>query len=407
MKSFTLGLRNILRNRRRTLLTALAIVSGVAGIIVFGGFIEFTFQGLREGTIRTQLGHVQIFREGYSEKGIANPAAYLIADPQRVEAALAGLPFVLAVTRRLSFSGLISNGNRTVTCRVVGVMPEREAELAAFDTVLQGRQLDANMPDGAVIGKDLAKALNAHVGDNLTILVTAVDGVINAIEVDVVGIAQTGSQDYDNVFVKLPLPMAQKALATTAVEKILVLLERTDRLPAFLERLPQALAAAGLPLEYRRWDELAIYYRKVVSLYRGFFGVIEIIIGIVVLFSVANTMTMSVYERIREIGTLRAIGANRFGIMRLFLTEGLLLGIMGGLLGILTGIGAALLINALGGLTMPAPPGMSRGYLSEVLIVPSVLFYSFLLTVAVAVFSSIWPAWKASQVNVVEALAHT
>jgi putative ABC transport system permease protein len=114
VKSFTLGLRNILRNRRRALLTALAIVSGVAGIIVFGGFIEFTFQGLREGTIRTQLGHVQIFREGYSEKGIANPAAYLIADPQRVESALAGLPFVLAVTRRLSFSGLISNGNRTV-----------------------------------------------------------------------------------------------------------------------------------------------------------------------------------------------------------------------------------------------------------------------------------------------------
>nr|VFJ42613.1 MAG: putative ABC transport system permease protein [Candidatus Kentron sp. DK] len=407
MKSVTLGLRNILRNKRRTLLTLLAIVSGVTGIVVFGGFIEFAFEGLRESTIRTQLGHVQIYRAGYSKHGVANPAEYLIEEPDRVEAALGSLPHIAAITRRLSFSGLISNGNQTVNCKAMGVVPGREEEFSSFETILDGQQLEESMTDGGVIGKDLANALNARIGDYLTVLTTTLDGVINAVEFRLVGIAQSGSQDYDSVFVKLPLAMVQRALGTASVEKILVMLDDTGHLPAFLDPMAAVLAASRAELEYKRWDELAPFYHKVVALYEGMFDVIKIIIGVIVLFSIVNTMTMSVFERVREIGTLRAIGTDRLGIMRLFLTEGLLLGIIGGILGILSGMAVATFINLSGGIPIPAPPGMSRGYVSFILIIPKILLYSFVLTVVVSVLSSIWPAWKASRIKIVEALAHT
>jgi len=407
MKSFTLGIRNILRNKRRTLLTLLAIVSGVTGIIVFGGFIEFAFEGLRESTIRTQLGHIQIYRQGYAQHGVADPADYLIEEPERVEAILAKLPNIAAITQRLSFSGLISNGNQTVTCKAIGVVPGREEEFSSFETILEGQQLDKSMAEGGVIGKDLANALNAKIGDYLTVLTTTLDGVINAIEFQLVGIAQSGSQDYDSVFVKLPLPMVQRAMDTSSVEKILIMLNDTEHLSSFLGPMESALNTSGIDLEFKRWDELAPFYHKVVALYQGMFDVIQVIIGVIVLFSIVNTMTMSVFERVREIGTLRAIGTDRLGIMRLFLTEGLLLGIIGGILGIITGIVVATLINLSGGIPIPAPPGMSRGYVSFILIIPEILLYSFVLTVVVSVLSSIWPARKASRIKIVEALAHT
>lgn len=406
MKTLSLAFRNILRNKRRTLLTLSAIISGVCSIIIFGGFIEFTFHGMRESTIRTQLGHLQIYQRGYIEQGVANPAKFLIHEPNKVEQALADFPEILATTQRLTLSGLISNGNRTLNAKVTGVVPEREADFSAFETLIGGQQLDEDTPNGGVIGKELANALQAKLGDYLIIMTNTLDGAINAIEFQVVGIAQTGSQEFDSVFVKLPLPVVQQALETAAVEKVMLLLHDTQQLDAVIHRLPAALQQTGLSLEYRSWDEMAGFYHKVVGMYRGLFNVIQVIIAVIVLFSIINTMTMAVYERIREIGTLRAIGTSRFGIMQLFITEGFLLGVVGGLLGLLIAAVVAFLINLSGGIDIPPPPGMSRGYVSFILLVPSVMLYAFVLTVVVAVCSSILPAWRAGRVKVVEALAH-
>ena len=406
MKTLSLALRNILRNKRRTLLALSAIITGVAGIIIFGGFIEFTFQGLRESTIRTQLGHVQIYQRGYIEHGVANPAKYLIKEPAKVEKVLREMPEVLTVTRRLTMSGLISNGNKTLTAKVTGVVPDQEEEFAAFETMLDGRQLDGDIPHGGVIGVELAKALDAEVGDYLIILTNTIAGAINAVEFELAGIAQTGSQEYDSVFVKLPIDMVQQALETQAVEKIVVLLDKTEQLDRVLTALPEVLNETDLALEYRSWKSMAPFYHKVVAMYRGLFNVIQAIIAVIVLFSIVNTMSMAVFERTREIGTLRAMGTTQAGIMKLFMVEGVLMGVIGGILGIFFGAMIAIAINLGGGIDIPPPPGMSRGYISLILIVPSVLIYAFLLTVSVSVLSGFVPAWKASRVKVVDALAY-
>lgn len=406
MKTLSLAFRNILRNKRRTFITLSAIISGVCSIIIFGGFIEFTFQALRESTIHTELGHIQIYQQGYNEYGVANPAKYLIKEPEKVETALQKLPEVLTVTSRLTLSGLISTGNKTLSAKVTGIVSDQEEEFSAFETLIEGQQLDQDSPNGGVIGIELAKALNAKVGDYLMIMTNTLDGAINAIDFKLVGIAQTGSQDYDSVFVKLPLNLVQRTLDTQSVEKIIVLLKDSEMLDSVLAKLPDVLEKTGFKLEYRNWKEMAFFYQKVVVMYRGLFNVIQIIIAIIVLFSIVNTMTMAVFERTREIGTLRAIGAPRWQIMQLFITEGFLLGVLGGILGIILGITIAMAINFSGGIDIPPPPGMSRGYISLILIVPSVLLYAFILTVIVAVLSSIFPAWKASRIKIVEALAY-
>lgn len=406
MKIVLLALRNIFRNKRRTAITFLAIISGMTGIIIFGGFIEFAFFGLREQTIRTQLGHIQIYKKGYTEKGVADPSEYLIDNPDTVEKAISELPHIAMVTRRLTFSGLISTGEKTLTAKGIGIAVGREEEMSTFETIVDGSPLEPDMVDGGIVGIELMRSLGAKAGDYLTILTTTKDGMINAVDFKVVGVAQTGSREYDSVFVKLPIRLVQNLLNTDAIEKIIVLLDTTEDVDKVVPLLEEVIKRDGFNLEYKLWSDLAVFYHKVVALYNGIFNVIKVIIGVIVLFSIANTMTMSVFERVREIGTLRAIGTARGGIMKLFITEGVLIGIIGGLFGIMVGVLTAYIINTMGGIYIPPPPGMSRGYISLILIVPEVILYAFALIVVVSTVSSIYPAYRASRLKVVEALQH-
>lgn len=407
MKTVHLALRNIFRNKRRTLITFLAIISGAVAIIVFGGYVEYTYWGLREMVINTQFGHIQLYKKGYMEKGVSEPGKYLIKDPDSVEKAISVFPnikYMRMVSSRLSFSGLISTGEKTVACMGIGIDPEREKEMSYFDSIVAGQQLASGMQEEVVIGGELMKALGAKVGDNVTILTNTVAGVINAADVQVVGVAQTGTKEYDNIFVKLPIKFVRRILNTESAEKILILLDKTEEVPTVVPLIQKVINDKGLDLELQTWDKLADIYHQVVSLYEGIFDVMKIIICLIVFFSIANTMSMSIFERTKEIGTLRAIGTTRGGITKLFLMEGVLIGILGGILGILFGILAAKIINLSGGIEIAPPPGMTVSFITNILIVPKVLIFSFCLTVIVSVLSSLYPAIKASRLRIVDAI---
>lgn len=402
-----LALRSMLRNRRRTTLTFLAIIAGMVGMMVFGGFVSYTFQALREETIRSGMGHLQVYRKGYAENSIAEPERYLITDVSAAEAAVFAVPGVRAVGPRLSFSGLISTGERTLSCFAECSVPERETELTSRPRIVSGATLQSNSQTGVVLGSELARALGVKVGDSVTLLTTTSTGMMNASDADVVGIARMALKDYDRVLVRMPLSLGQRLMNTTAAEKLVVVLDRTgdtDRTAAALRR---EFAAKGIPLELKTWYDLSEFYRSVVLMYNGMFSVIKGIIAAMFIFGIANTMTMSVSERVREIGTLRAIGTRKSGILGLFLCEGLLLGVTGAALGIVAGLVAARIINALGGFYIPPPPGFNVGYYTMIVIEPEVVVYGFLSTAVVATLSSIYPAWRAANLRVVEALAHT
>ena len=133
-----LAVRNVFRNRRRTLITLAAMGFGAAAIIVFGGFVHSIYFGVRESTIRSQVGHIQIYRKGYSEKGNLAPYDYLIADYPALREALQRLPHVRTVTARLGFSGLVSTGDTTTAFVGAGVVPEGEMNLSALAVIVDG-----------------------------------------------------------------------------------------------------------------------------------------------------------------------------------------------------------------------------------------------------------------------------
>ena len=399
-----LSVRNIFRNRRRTAITVFSIVVGFAAMACFGGFIEFSFEGLRETTIRTQLGHLQIYARGYAEKRVSDPESVLIADPQEVLERIAEVPGVAAVTPRLSFSALGSTGKAAVNVSVVGVDPAGEADFSEFETLVAGSPLEPGEPEVGLIGEELRRGLGAEIGDWVTVLTTSFDGVINAVDFRVAGVVRTGSREYDSVFVKVPIGVAQRAKETGDVERIVVLLDDTDDLPAVQPRVTEILSTLDREFEVRRWDELAGFYDAVVSLYTGLFTVFAAIVGVVVMFSVANTMTMAVFERTGEIGALRAIGARRSILIAMFLAEGAGVGLLGAGLGVAASWLIAGAVEMAGGIPMPPPPGMSQGFQAYLKLTGEVLRNAFAVTVAATLISSVYPAFAASRIRIVEAL---
>jgi putative ABC transport system permease protein len=394
-----LALRNIFRNRRRSAITLAVIVFGAVGLILFGGYKAVTFRSLRESTIRGRIGHLQLFGAGHS-KGSQKPLEHALEDVAAIRARIERDPRVQSTATQITLMGLISNGDKSETFVATAVEPEKDRAMRG-QRVVEGTLLPDGELDAVVLGKGLAKSMNVKSGDYVTLMSPTVTGSLNAIDVRVAGIFQTGVKELDDRAVKMPLAGAQQLLQTTKVEKLLVFLrdtETTAAVRADIERMK-------LPIEIKSWSELASFYHQVVMLYNGIFGFLGIIVFAIVVFSVANTIVMSIFERTREIGTLMAIGVTRGRVWRMFFLEGLMTGILGGILGVAAGAAIAFLINS-GNVMLPPPPGYTVGYKLTILLQTPVLATTFLIAVVTSTLSSILPAFKASRLKVVDALGH-
>jgi len=397
--------RSVFRNKRRTIITLLSIIFGCVAIIVFGGFVDYSMWGLRESTIHSRLGHLQVYKAGYSEKGGTNPLAYTIEDYPRIKSIIEDEDHVDFVTSRLEFSGLIGGAENSVICVGKGVEPEKERELGITVSIVEGEDLSSEEPEEGIVGKGLAEGLGVSIDDYLTILTSTAEGALNAVDLKLRGIFRTGVKEYDDVAVMVPMELAKTLLYTENVQSIVVVLDETENTDLVADNLRKEFSQANLDLEIKTWSDLATFYHQVVQLYQGIFWVMRLIILIIVIFSIANTMTMSVFERMREIGTIRAMGTKRRGVLSLFLIEGLILGALGGALGLAFGIIAAKLLS-IKGIYIPPPPTMTEGYTALINIVPKDLIFAFSLAVGTSLVSSIYPAFKAARLKVVDALRY-
>jgi putative ABC transport system permease protein len=402
-----LAIRNVFRNRRRTLITLAAMGFGAAAIIVFGGFVNAIYFGVRESTIRSQVGHIQIYRKGYSEKGSVAPYDYLIEDYAALRTDLLKLEHVKAVTGRLGFSGLVSTGDTTTSFVGTGVQPEGETDLSALAVIVEGKELATRDARGVTLGVGLARAFGVKPGDDLTLLSTTKAGAINALAVKVRGVWESGEKAYDDRFLRVGLGEVQRLLDVEhgEVQSVVLLLDNTDNTPLVRAAIDRMIAERHLDLELRTWDDLALRYHQVRELFGRIFAVLTLIVSIMVVFGITNTMTMAIFERTREIGTVMALGTRRRGVISMFVLEGVALGLLGGLAGVLLGVILARVISAVG-IQLPPPPGSTRGFLVQIFVVPSVLRQAFTLSLITAALASLYPAWRASRLDVVEALRH-
>ncbi|SFQ05028.1 putative ABC transport system permease protein [Nitrosomonas cryotolerans] len=400
---FLLALRNIVRQKRRSAIALGSIVFGIVALVLASGFIEFISWDFRESTIKSHLGHLQIVRPDYHAEGKANPNAFLLPDTIPEFDIPNEPPHITTITPRLSFSGLISYGESTLSFIGDGVDPEKQAVFENELLISSEENLSADNPMQIIIGTGLARNLGVNVGDQIVLLVNTVSGGINAIEVTIQGLFSTVTKSYDDNALRLPIETARQLLRTQGSHSWVILLADTAQTDVILTQLRNQLPPDKF--EIVPWYELADFYHKTMALFAKQVQAIKVIIAFIILLSISNTMMISVMERIGEIGTIMALGVKRSGVIRLFLSEGILLGCIGGLLGLALSLLLAHIISDIG-IPMPPPPGMSYGYTGEILVTQNIALESLILVVSTTIIASFYPAWKASRMQIVDALRH-
>ena len=395
--------RNVTRQYRRSLFGISAVTFGVVALTLAAGFIEWIFWATREGTIQTGLGHVHVMRPGYLDGGQADPLKYLLPQHSPLIEGIGKFPTVRAIAPRLAFSGLISHGEATISFIGEGVSPEAEREVSRVLTIPAGHNLASDDPKGILLGRGLAENLGVKVREKVVLLATTQRGGINAVECTVRGLFSTASKAYDDSAMRVPLPIAQQLLRVSGSHRWILVLDDTKNTTPTLLALREKFRDSGV--EFVPWYDLADFYNKTVALLSTQIGVVKFIIAIIIVLSISNTMMMNVLERTAEIGTCLAIGRSRRQILRQFVYEGMTIGLIGGALGLSLGWLLATLISWVG-IPMPPPPGMSQGYSGEILFTRQLALYGFILAVGTSLLASFYPAWKASRMEIVDALRH-
>lgn len=403
LENLLFALRNVFRQRARAVANLLAIGLGVAGLIVVGGFVQDIFVQLGEAIIHGQTGHVQVTKQGFQHGGLRSPDKYLIENPEKIRAQLMEIPGTTSVLSRINFTGTLNNGKRDLGVIGEGIEADLESALTGiYVRYISGRPLSDKDKFGMVIGQGVAKSLNLVPGDRIALVVSLSEGAINTLDFEVVGVFQTFSKDFDARAVRITLPAARELMATDAVHKLVMVLDQTSASAIAAE---EAKVRVGGAYEVTLWHDLSDFYSKTIDLYDRQFGVLRLIILMMVLLSVANTINMTLFERTREFGTVMAIGGRPSSIFFQIMTEGLLVGACGAILGMFLGVLAAWAISAIG-IPMPPPPNANLGYTAYIRVDLQSVLLAGLIGWSATVLASILPARRASQLSIVDALRH-
>jgi putative ABC transport system permease protein len=395
--------RNLRRNGRRTLIAIASVAFGVAALILAGGFIDWNLEFGRESTIRSQLGHIQVRPRGASAAAGTEPFVQLLPGKSQAMQRIAAEPWLRALGPRLSFSGLVSHGDSTLSFVGEGVLPSAEAELSTAMTFVEGRPLAEDEPRAVVLGKGLAANLGVSVDDQVILVANTAAGAINAVECRVRGVFRTITKAYDDVALRVPISTARELLRTEGAHVWVLLLDRTETTPLALAQLRSQFSSH--PLEFVPWTDMADFYKKTAALFGKQVLVVKIIIAMIIVLSVSSTLMMNVMERTGEIGTALALGVRRSQLMRQFLFEGALVGLLGGAVGLGTGALLAQVISRIG-IPMPPPPGMDHGYVAGIALSAGLLSSAFVVATAPVLLAAVYPAWSASRKSIVQALRH-
>lgn len=400
-----LAVRSLSRNRRRSALTLAAVTIGVAVVIFAHGFGEGLVNAIIRSLLESRIGALQVHATGYLDAAEAQPLKKDFALDDALLEKVRSTPGVRAATPRLRFGGMLGDGARSTI--VMGEGVEAATELAVCpsrrDEVPKdgGAFVDASQPRGAVLGLELANGMKAKVGSSLTLQAAGREGQVNALDVEVRGISRgAGSFLESKRTMTVPIAYAQELLGMPGrATELAIAIDDPEAVDAVKAELQRRL---GPGLEVSTWSEVMPFLRDITARLHIILRGVSVVLFFLVIFGVVNTMLMNVYERVREIGTLLAIGARRRTILALFLVEAGLLGLTGGLAGSALGLTITKLVHDRG---LPLTP---PGALFEQVIRPVPQVSLALLAIGIAtvgaVLAAMWPARKAAAMNPVDAL---
>ena len=382
-KIFKLAWRNLLRNRRRTLITLSFIVVGVLAMGLARGYFVQTIHGLQEIAIRSGFAgsmgsaHIIVKDNRYNTSDEQYVLEFGLDNSEEIikqASTIDGFDYALP---RTVFGGLASNGDKSIPFKGFAVDPEAEARLRDGLKDMADRAENLSLGEdirklmttnfGVILGQGLADKLHLENGDGIMLLATTVDGAVNAVDVELVSTISTGSNEVDDIFLLVDHNTVSALLNSTLVTELSIMTKDRSYISEFNEQIvPIVKELQGeRDMFIERWENNGVYYQAIRDLFSFMFGFLEVIIIVIVLISCWNIVNMSTMERVNEIGTMRAIGLKMNDITKIFVNEGVILGFIAVLIGIALQLVVVFIINN-AGIEMPPVPGGNQGFILKV-----------------------------------------
>ena len=403
MMSLRMAWRNVWRNPRRSAVVVTAVAVGIGGALIAMSFHYGMIMQMVDTAIGTELGHIQIHARGYD----ANPELRVrMRDGGERSGQILGLNRgVLAFSRRVRGEGLVTSAQASVGVRVVGVEPESESNISIVgSSITAGSYLDGTKRR-VIIGERLARRLHVEVGDKIVLSVTDMAGDITGAGVRVGGIFHTPSAVLDSGTLFLPLAESQALLGLgDAISEIVIVGKNSSS----VDRLHDSLVASLDELEVRSWKQLQPGLDNMVTIFDQMGLFIYGAVFVAMLFGIANVLLMTIYERVREIGILMAIGMPRSRLAMSIVFESLIVTLVGLAIGF--AIALVFFLWLRDGIELSSfAAGLEEfgiGQRIRPVLRSSDFGFPTLVAFLTAAIASAWPAYRATRFRPAEAVRH-
>ncbi len=401
MMRLKIAFRNVTRHKLRSILSLCMIAGAVTSMIIFRGFSQYSLDSLKHIAAENQFGHMQVGKTKYWSPGSENRKERMF-NLSQIEHLKTENPSIENISGRLSFFGLISNGDLSVGGKIIGIDTINEPKFSKSMAIKAGQFFQSSDSHQVMIGNLLAKQMNVKTGESITVLTNTIDGIMNAMDLEVSGIFSAGIDEIDSQVIYMPLVTAQTILDTPDVDAGVLRFSRLEEAELITDKIAKDLKAKDPSMMNKTWRELAVLFRQVEKFYGVQNRIIEAILFALMFLGILNTVSMTVVERTGEIGTLRALGESRSDIVKQFLLESFLISIVGLVAGVAISLVLIQIIHAANIVT--EMPGASTPFQIQIIFLFTAVFYSSALAVTTAMIATLLPALRASKMDIVDAL---
>jgi len=386
----------------RTFLNLSMVIGAFTSIVFFRGLSNYMLNGIEETFTIGQNGHVQIAKSSiWAGDVLKKKEDSLIENHKDLEKKILGLPSVELASGRSNGYLLLVNGDKSVGAFAIGFDPKVELNIEKFLTFVEGQPFSLDPKFEILVGSGIQKSLQLKIGQTLTVLSQTLKGSMSSVDLEIKGVVKAGLAAIDNSTVYVPLSVVQKLLGTQRVERITILLKKDESLSASMASI-NGLLKSYPDLQAKPWTETATMFNQLTNFYFIQNLLVEIILSCLVLFGILNTLGMSIFERMGEIGTLRALGDRTSTVMMQLILEGVVLGFIG--IVIATPF-ALIFCMGFSALDLPVLlPGASKT--GPVHIEPVALDFAIagLVILVTCLISSLWPSYRAVRLSIVDSL---
>jgi ABC-type lipoprotein release transport system permease subunit len=403
-KLWVIAYRDLGRHRRRSVFTLLAVALGLALLLTINGLISGVVADSLANSIRLRTGHVQIRAASFQEDQLSLQAKDLLANPDALVAQAKALSEVKAAAPVLWSSVILNTIDQSAGLQLMGIDTTSPLYDPIRSGIVAGGWLAPDDREGILIGRGLAESLGVNVGQKVNLTLVDSDGNPDEGTFTIRGLFSTGIPSYDQSAVFMPLDKAQAFTRTSGhASLIMILLNNQDD----ADKVAAALRAPGVSV--LTWLDLNSLFVDTMQTAMSFYVILDAIVILIVAVIIANTLLMAVFERVREMGILAALGMKGRQIRQMFLLEAASLGMAGIVVGIVLGIAGVGYLATTGipiGDKMAAVAGNNFALSTTMhgrFDISSFIGLS-LATLIIVLLASLYPAWYAARLEPVDAL---